>query len=80
MSIVGILAYRSALQDSGSLEIPDLRKKSERLKYDSDTWAPSPGKPGPGQPWPSVLGKAKIDEKGLEYARRIWKRSGYTGP
>ena len=79
MSIVGILAYRSALKDSDSLEIPDLRKKSERRKYARDTWAPGPGKPGPGQPWPSVLGKTKIDEKGLKYARKIWKRSGFSG-
>ena len=78
MSMVGILAYRSALKDSSSLDIPDLRKQSERRKYANDTWAPGPGKPGSSQPWPSIHGQVKISDEGLNYARKIWKRSGHS--
>jgi len=44
MSIVGIQAYRSVLKDSDTVEVPDLRKKSERAKYAKDSWSIEPGK------------------------------------
>jgi len=78
MSIVGILAYRSALQDSKTLEVPDLRRESEREKYAKDDWSPDPAKRRPGQPWPSILGDIKPTEEGLAYARKVWKSIGYT--
>ncbi len=79
MSIVGILAYRSALRDSNTLEVPDLRQESEREKYAADDWSPDPAKRHPDQPWPSILGDIKPAEKGLAYARKIWRSIGYTG-
>ncbi|UCH34107.1 MAG: Gfo/Idh/MocA family oxidoreductase [Armatimonadota bacterium] len=77
MSIVGILAYRSALQDSATLDVPDFRKKSVRRKYASDDWSPDPENRRPGQPWPSIRGDTKPTPQGLNYARRIWKSAGY---
>ena len=79
MSIVGILAYRSALQDSNTLEVPDFRQELEREKYAADDWSPDPAKRHPDQPWPSILGNIEPTEKGLAYARKVWKSIGYDG-
>ncbi|NLE30315.1 MAG: Gfo/Idh/MocA family oxidoreductase [Phycisphaerae bacterium] len=79
MSIVGIQAYRSALDDSNTLEIPDFRIKSNRAKYKNDTWTPDPARRGKNGPWPSILGKVTPSEKALAYAKKIWRQNGYTG-
>jgi predicted dehydrogenase len=79
MSIVGILAYRSALQDSGALEVPDFRKRSARRQYADDHWSPDPAQRRPGQPAPSMFGDIKPARQALTYARRIWKSVGYHG-
>jgi len=79
MSIVGILAYRSALDNSNTIEIPDFRKKSERKKYKNDHWNPDPTQKKKGDPWPSITGKVTPTEKGIRYARKNWKDVGYTG-
>ena len=77
MSIVGIQAYRSALNDSNTVEVPDLRKKSERVKYANDDWNPDPSRHKKGYPFPSVLGKVEPTKQGISYARKIWAKSGY---
>ena len=77
MSVVGILAYRSALQDSNTLEIPDFRSKAARRKVARDDWSPDPDKRRKGQPWPSILGNVKPSARGIAYARKIWKSIGY---
>jgi len=77
MSIVGIQAYRSALNDSNTVEVPDLRKKSERAKYAEDDWNPDPSRHKKGYPWPSLLGDIKPPARGIAYARKIWAKSGF---
>jgi predicted dehydrogenase len=79
MAAVAILAYRSALQDSAPMEVPDLRKKAERRKFAQDDWAPNPdpAKRRKGDPGPSILGEIKPSARGLAYARRIWRSIGY---
>ena len=79
MSIVGILAYRSALQDANTVEVPDFRKKEECKKYADDDWNPDPSRRKEGYPWPSILGDIKPPEEGLAYAQSVWKEIGYTG-
>jgi len=79
MSAVGILAYRSALADSATFEIPNFRKESDRRKYARDDWSPDPAARREGQPWPSILGDIKPTREGIAYARKIWKRMGYEG-
>ena len=79
MSIVGILAYRSALDNSDTIAVPDLRKPSVRRRYAKDGWSPDPAVRRPGQPWPSILGNIKPTAKGLTYAQKIWTRMGYHG-
>lgn len=78
MSIVGILAYRSALNNSNSLEVPDFRKKSGRTKYAADDWNPDPSRHKKGYPLPSMLGDIKPAKEGLAFARKVWKEIGYT--
>jgi len=79
MSAVGILAYRSALNNSNTIEIPDFRKESERDKYRNDHCNPDPTQKKKGDPWPSILGDLKPTEQGIIYARKVWKKEGYKG-
>ncbi|MBI3970147.1 MAG: Gfo/Idh/MocA family oxidoreductase [Chloroflexi bacterium] len=76
-SIAGILAYRSALNDSNSVEVPDLRQKAVRDRYRDDHWSPDPTRRREGDPWPSVLGDVKPSAEGLAYAREVWANLGY---
>jgi len=77
MSIAGILGYRSANNNSNTVEIPDFRDKSQRKKYANDHWNPDPARRKEGYPWPSVLGDLK--PKGLAFAKQIWRKCGYEG-
>lgn len=79
MSIVGPLAYRSALNDSNTIVIPDVRKKSERAKYRNDHWNPDPAQYKKGYPKPSILGDITPSKKAEACARKVWKQCGYTG-
>lgn len=79
MSAVGILAYRSALNDSITFEVPNFRDKATRAKYANDHWSPNPLTRKEGDPWPSILGDIKPTQMGLEYARKIWRSIGYYG-
>ena len=72
-SVVGILAYRSALADSASIEVPDFRRKGDRDRYRSDDWNPDPTRKRPSDPWPSIEGKKEISRDALAYARKIWR-------
>ena len=76
-SIVGPLAYRSALKGGDGVAVPDLRKKSERKKYVADEWTPDPARRKRGYPWPSVEGDIKPTARALAYARKVWKSIGY---
>lgn len=79
MSAVGIQAFRSALNDSNTEVIPDFRQESVRKQYAQDDWSPDPARRKPGQPWPSIEGNKKPSAFALNYARKIWKKIGYTG-
>jgi len=79
MSSVGILAWKSALKDGSSFEMPDFKKESSRKKYENDRWSPWPKDAGPGQPPPSITGMRKPSRKGLAHARKIWRDMGYEG-
>ncbi len=78
MSIVGIQAWRSALNDSGTEVIPDFRKESVRRKYVKDDWSPDPNRCKPGNPPPSIEGFREIQPEALKYAKKIWKSAGYN--
>ena len=79
MSSVGILGWKSALEDGTPFEVPDFSQEASRKAYADDHWSPWPEDAGPGQPPPSILGKRKPTRKGLANARRVWKEIGYKG-
>ncbi|MDA0746249.1 MAG: Gfo/Idh/MocA family oxidoreductase [bacterium] len=79
MSIAGILAWKSALNDSAPQDLPDFRNESVRKKHENDHWSPDPEKKGKGQPPSSILGNIQPSEEAQTLARKIWKKQGYTG-
>ena len=79
MSSVGILAWKSALQDGQPFDVPDFRNETQRARYENDRWSPWPQHAGPGQPPPSILGHLAPAKKDLASARKVWKNVGYTG-
>jgi predicted dehydrogenase len=79
MSICGILAYKSALNDSSPLEVPDFRDENIRRRYENDNWSPDPARKGPGQPASSILGEIPLPPETIAYARKIWAEVGYHG-
>jgi predicted dehydrogenase len=78
MSIVGILAWKSALLDGASMAVPDFRDEQQRLAYAEDHWSPFPEDAGPGQPYPSIRGDIKPKPAAVRHARKVWKEIGYT--
>jgi predicted dehydrogenase len=78
-SIVGILAYRSAIDDSNTVPVPDLRRKDVRDRYRDNHWSPDPTTRQPGDPYPSLAGDTWPSAEGLAYAREVWASIGYRG-
>ena len=79
MSSVGILAWKSALEDGAPFEVPDFRQEKSRKPWAHDHWSPWPRDAGPGQPPPSILGIPKPTAKGRATAQEVWKKIGYQG-
>lgn len=78
MSICGILAYKSALDNSAPLDVPDFRDEKIRGEYENDDWSPFPEKRRSGQPFSSITGKIRHSEKVREFAKKIWAEQGYV--
>ncbi|MCD6364993.1 MAG: Gfo/Idh/MocA family oxidoreductase [Planctomycetes bacterium] len=79
MSSVGILAWKSALQDGVPFDVPDFSEESSRRKVAKDNWSPFPSHAAAGQPPPSILGTPKVTAAGLAAARKEWAKQGYKG-
>ena len=77
MSSVGILAWKSALEDGRPFEVPDFRDEVARKPYEDDLWSPWPDHTGPGQPPPSILGTPEPSPESVGCARKVWKEIGY---
>ena len=77
MSIVGVQAWRSALADSATVEVPDFRSRSVRRKYRDDDWSPDPARTGKGQPHSSVRGRIKLTAAARKLAKKVWKSQGF---
>jgi len=76
MSSVGILAWRSALEEGRPIDVPDFRSESSRKAYENDQWSPWPTHSGPGQPPPSILGTPEPSSRGVDHARQVWDDLG----
>ena len=79
MSIVGILAWRSALENGAPVAVPDFRKESVCKQFEDDHWSPYPEDAGPGQPPPALNGVPKLTKSQLATARKVWDEMGYKG-
>lgn len=78
MSIAGILAYRSALEEGAPVAVPDFRNEDVRKQYENDGWSPDPLRACPGQPFPSILGRIEPSEEAVRFSREVWSELGYT--
>ncbi|CAG7654398.1 Gfo/Idh/MocA family protein [Paenibacillus allorhizosphaerae] len=76
MSIVGILAWKSALEDGAPYDVPDLSKEEVRKLHERDDWSPWPEDRRPGQPFPSIRGEIKPTDEMVAYANRYWAEKG----
>ncbi len=77
MSSVGILAWKSALEEGRPFAVPDFRDEASRKAVENDHWSPWPEDAGPGQPPTSLLGEIAPAPGALEYARKVWAGVGY---
>ncbi|MCC7264438.1 MAG: Gfo/Idh/MocA family oxidoreductase [Candidatus Latescibacteria bacterium] len=77
MSSVGILAWKSALEEGRPVAVPDFRSETSRQPYEDDHWSPWPEHAGPGQPPPSILGFVQPSPQGQALARQVWAELGY---
>ncbi len=79
MSSVGILAWKSALEEGKPFKMPDFRDEAQRKEYEDDNWSPWPQHAGPGQPPPSINGWKKPTEEAIAEAKSVWDRIKYHG-
>lgn len=81
MSIVGVLAWRSALSDGIPLEVPDFRDEEARLRYEDDHWSPDPKRKhtlAKEHVAPRALeGEIVKSAAALELAKEVWGAQGY---
>jgi len=77
MSIVGVLAWKSALEGGAPMDVPDFRKEEERKRHEEDDWSPDPERARPGQPPVSVLGHIEPTDKAKALARKLWRAQGW---
>jgi len=76
MAAVGILGWRSCLEDGKPFSLPDFKKESQRKKVADDHWSPFPEDAGPGQPPPGIRGIVKPSKAAIARARKIWRSRG----
>lgn len=79
MSSVGILAWKSALEDGRPYPVPDFREEASRRQVEQDHWSPWPGDAGPGQPPPSIRGFVQPTDASIAFGKTIWAQQGYHG-
>lgn len=77
MSAVGILAWKSALEDGCPFSVPDFSSEASRQSVEHDHFSPFPQDAGPNQPPASILGRIDPPPETLKYARSLWSEMGY---
>lgn len=77
MSVCGILGWRSALQGSAPMVVPDLRDEAQRKAFESDHWSPDPARAGADQPPSSILGPLQPSSEAVAFSRDVWAAQGY---
>ncbi len=77
MTLVGIQAWKSVLDDGNTKPVPDFRLKRVRDQYRNENWSPFPEDAGPGQPPPSIAGIRTPSRHDLAEARQLWRARGH---
>ena len=72
MSAVGIVAWKSALNNGAPQQVPDFRDENVRLQYEKDDWSPWPEDKRPGQPYSSIRGELIPSNEAVARAEREW--------
>lgn len=79
MSVVGILAWKSILDNGNSYPVPDFAHEESRRAYESDHWCPM-NLDDPNAPPVTSSGKHRdVIPENLTRAREIWGAMGYRG-
>ena len=79
MSVVGILAWKSVLDDGNSYAVPDFTREESRQAYEDDHWRPM-DLDDPSAPPICSRGKQRdLIPESLREAREVWERMGYRG-
>lgn len=77
VSRCGVLAWRSALNGSTPVDVPDFRDEAVRRQYESDHWTPEPGVECADKPPPSLLGDIEPSDEAKALARQVWAELGW---
>jgi predicted dehydrogenase len=77
MSCLGILAYKSALNNNVAIGVPSFKNARELKQYEGGNWTCDPSQAGPGQPAPSILGEV---EKPKALLKKVAKRAKELRP
>ncbi len=79
MSAIGILAWKSVLDDGNSYKVPDFADEASRSAYEHDRWRPM-DLDDPNAPPVTSSGKRRdVVPESLRDAREIWDLLGYHG-
>jgi len=78
MSVIGILAWRSVLNNGASYAVPDFSREKSRKACQDDRWTPMDVN-DPDAPPVCSAGKREVIPSSLKEARKIWKGLGYKG-
>ncbi len=79
MSVIGILAWKSVLDNSNSYAVPDFRSEESRRAYENDHWRPMDLDDPHAPPITSRGKQREVLPENLEIARRVWRKIGYKG-
>lgn len=79
MSAIGILAWKSVLDQGNSYEVPDFTREASRRQWAKDTWRPLDLDDPEAPPVSSRGKKRQVLPEGLKKARQVWKGIGYHG-
>jgi len=79
MSVIGILAWKSVLDQGNSYAVPDFTREESRKPHEHDAWRPMDLDDPDAPPINSRVKRRDVIPENLEEARAIWKKLGYTG-
>ena len=78
MSVIGILAWKSVLNNGGGYAVPDFRDEKSRKACENDRWQPM-DIGNPAAPPVNSRGTRQTIPSALKEARKIWRKLGYRG-